>query len=287
MKSRIDSNSEEKALEREREKEYSESIDALAEEQANGSFDENKEYTLLAGYVDKDGITHSTFTLREMTGADEEFVNRSDIKTNGAKVATALLSRCVLSVGTLTRKSVGNPKDWENIFKEMYTGDRDIMLLELRRLSIGDTIEVTHTCPNPECKAKLKTEVSIDELTILEFDGMREIPFELPRGYKDRKGVMHKTGIMRRPNGLDGELLTPLAKNNIAKAETTLLTRICKFDDGAYIDESVMASLSVRDRNYLQTLLNDHQFGIDMTVDVMCDHCGEYFKGNLNQSNFI
>lgn len=287
MKSRIDSNSEEKALEREREKEYSDSIDALAEEQANGSFDENKEYTLLAGYVDKDGITHSTFTLREMTGADEEFVNRSDIKTNGAKVATALLSRCVLSVGTLTRKSVGNPKDWENIFKEMYTGDRDIMLLELRRLSIGDTIEVTHTCPNPECKAKLKTEVSIDELTILEFDGMREIPFELPRGYKDRKGVIHKTGIMRRPNGLDGELLTPLAKNNIAKAETTLLTRICKFDDGAYIDESVMASLSVRDRNYLQTLLNDHQFGIDMTVDVMCDHCGEYFKGNLNQSNFI
>lgn len=287
MKSRIDSNSEEKALEREREKEYSESIDALAEEQANGSFDENKEYTLLAGYVDKDGITHSTFTLREMTGADEEFVNRSDIKTNGAKVATALLSRCVLSVGTLTRKSVGNPKDWENIFKEMYTGDRDIMLLELRRLSIGDTIEVTHTCPNPECKAKLKTEVSINELTILEFDGMREIPFELPRGYKDRKGVLHKTGIMRRPNGLDGELLTPLAKNNIAKAETTLLTRICKFDDGAYIDESVMASLSVRDRNYLQTLLNDHQFGIDMTVDVMCDHCGEYFKGNLNQSNFI
>ena len=287
MKSRIDSNSEEKALEREREKEYSESIDALAEEQANGSFDENKEYTLLAGYVDKDGITHSTFTLREMTGADEEFVNRSDIKTNGAKVATALLSRCVLSVGTLTRKSVGNPKDWENIFKEMYTGDRDIMLLELRRLSIGDTIEVTHTCPNSECKAKLKTEVSIDELTILEFDGMREIPFELPKGYKDRKGVLHKTGIMRRPNGLDGELLTPLAKNNIAKAETTLLTRICKFDDGAYIDESVMASLSVRDRNYLQTLLNDHQFGIDMTVDVMCDHCGEYFKGNLNQSNFI
>ena len=104
MKSRIDSNSEEKALEREREKEYSDSIDALAEEQANGSFDENKEYSLLAGYVDKDGITHSTFTLREMTGADEEFVHRSDIKTNGAKVATALLSRCVLSVGTHTRK---------------------------------------------------------------------------------------------------------------------------------------------------------------------------------------
>lgn len=287
MKSRIDGNSEEKALEREREQEYAESIQEIAESQSEAGSDTTKELDLLAGYVDKDGVTHKTFTIREMTGADEEYVNRADIKTNGAKVSTALLSRCVLSVGTLTRKSVGNPKAWENIFKEMLTGDRDIILLALRKESIGDTIEVTHTCPNPDCKAKLKTEVSIDELDILEFDGLREIPFELPKGYKDRKGVVHKTGIMRRPNGLDGELLTPLAKNNIAKAETLLLTRICKFDDGTYIDESVMASLSLKDRNYLQNLLNDHQFGVDMTLDVMCDRCGEYFKGNLNQSNFI
>lgn len=286
MKSRIESN-EDIALEREREKEYADSIAEIAETQSEGSFDENKVYDLLAGYVDKDGVTHKTFTLREMTGADEEFVNRADIKSNGAKVSTALLSRCVLSVGTLTRKSFNSPKEWENIFKEMYTGDRDIILLELRRISIGDTIEVSHTCPNPECKAKLKTEILIDELKINEFDGLREIPFELPKGYKDKKGVIHKQGIMRRPNGLDGELLTPLAKNNIAKAETLLLTRICKFSDGAYIDDSVMASLSIKDRNYLQSLLNDHQFGIDMTVDIMCDHCGEYFKGNLNQSNFI
>lgn len=286
MKSRIESN-EDIALEREREKEYADSIAEIAETQSEGSFDENKVYDLLAGYVDKDGVTHKTFTLREMTGADEEFVNRADIKSNGAKVSTALLSRCVLSVGTLTRKSFNSPKEWENIFKEMYTGDRDIILLELRRISIGDTIEVSHTCPNPECKAKLKTEILVDELKINEFDGLREIPFELPKGYKDKKGVIHKQGVMRRPNGLDGELLTPLAKNNIAKAETLLLTRICKFSDGAYIDDSVMASLSIKDRNYLQSLLNDHQFGIDMTVDIMCDHCGEYFKGNLNQSNFI
>lgn len=287
MKSRIDGNSEEREFEREREKEFADSINEIADSHSEGSFDEEKVYDLLAGYVDKDGVCHKTFTIREMTGADEEYVNRADIKSNGAKITTALLSRCVQSVGTLTRKSVGNPKDWEDIFKKMFVGDRDVILLELRRISIGETIEVSHTCPNPECKAKLKTEISIDELQINEFDGLREIPFELPKGYKDRKGVLHKTGVMRRPNGLDGELLTPIAKKNIAKAETTLLTRICKFDDGAYIDESVMASLSVKDRNYLQSLLNDHQFGVDMTVDIMCDHCGELFKGNLNQSNFI
>lgn len=116
---------------------------------------EEKVYSLLAGYTDKDGITHNTFTLREMTGADEEYVNRSDIKSNGAKVSTALLARCVTSIGTLTRKSVGGPKEWEDIIKHIYVGDRDVMLLELRRLSIGEEIEVTHTCPNPDVRQNL------------------------------------------------------------------------------------------------------------------------------------
>lgn len=275
----------ERDLEKECEQEYRDSIAEIAETQLVTS-DENTVFNLLAGYVDKDGINHTTFTLREMTGADEEFINRSDIKSNGAKVTTALLSRCVTSIGSLTKKSVG-VKEWENIFKNLYVGDRDVMLLELRRMSIGETIEVTHVCTNPDCKAKLKTIVDLDELEITGFDGVREIPFELPKGYRDRKGVLHKTGIMRRPNGLDGELLTPVAKNNLAKAETTLLTRICKFDDGAYIDDSVMSGLSIKDRKYLNDVLNDHAFGVAMTVTVMCDKCGEEFKGNLNQVNFI
>lgn len=284
MKSRIESNNEEREMERD----YAESITEIAEDtQSLSGSDENEVHDLLAGYVDKDGVCHKTFTIREMTGADEEYINRADIKSNGARVITALLSRCVLSVGTLTKKSVGNPKEWENIFKEMLSGDRDIIMLAIRRESIGDTIEVTHTCPNPDCKAKLKTVVSLDELAINEFDGIREMPFELPKGYRDRKGEFHKKGIMRRPNGLDGELLTPLAKNNLAKAETTLLTRICRFEDGTHIDESIMSGLTKRDRDYLLSVLNDHPMGVDMTVDVMCDRCGEYFKGNLNQSNFI
>lgn len=283
MKARIDNDRESRDIEIE--KEYSESLSNIAETATDVG--EEKVYSLLAGYTDKDGITHNTFTLREMTGADEEYVNRSDIKSNGAKVSTALLARCVTSIGTLTRKSVGGPKEWEDIIKHLYVGDRDVMLLELRRLSIGGEIEVTHTCPNPACKAKLNTVVNVDELEITEFNGINEIPFELPRGFVDKKGNLHKTGVMRRPNGLDGELLTPIAKNNMAKAETALLTRLCKFDDGVYIDDSVIANLSVKDRNYLQKQLNDNFFGVNMSVDVMCDRCGESFKGNLNQTNFI
>lgn len=287
MKANINRNlNEEVNEERELEKEYQADLSDIAEKGSQHNYEEGAEYELLAGYVDENGTVHKTFTLREMTGEDEEYINRSDIKTNGAKVSTALLTRCVTSIGSLTKKSVGI-KAWNKIFEELLVGDRDLMLLQLRKDSIGEEIEVVHTCPNPECKAKLKTTILVDELEILPFDGMREIPFELPKGYTDSKGVLHKTGKMRRPNGLDGEILTPVAKNNMAKAESLLLSRICQFDDNTFIDQSIMAKLSVKDRQYLQKLLNDHTFGVDMSVSVMCDRCGEEFKGTLNQSNFI
>lgn len=274
------------AMENDAEKEYMAEMSDIADRESSNSYEEGETHELLAGYEDENGTVHKTFTLREMTGEDEEYINRTDIKSNGAKVSTALLSRCVTSIGNLTKKSVG-PQNWNKIFQNILVGDRDIMLLELRKQSLGNEIEVVHTCPNPECKAKLKTIIEVDELEITPYNGIKEIPFELPKGYTDSKGVLHKSGKMRRPNGLDGEVLTPVAKNNIAKAESLLLSRICQFDDGAFIDQSIMAKLSLKDRKYLQELLHENTFGVEMTVPVMCDRCGEEFRGTLNQSNFI
>lgn len=248
--------------------------------------DDSQVFELLAGYKDKDGVTHKEFTLREMTGKDEEAIHKSDIKSNGSKIVSVLLSRCVTRIGTLTPKSLGKQK-WEELIKSLFTGDQDYMLIQLRKMSIGEEIEVNHVCPNKDCKAKLKTVLSVDELEVIPFSGDRVIEFELPRGYKDRKGVLHKTGTMRLPTGLDREVLTPLAKSNLAKAETVMLTRLCKFDDGAYVDDDVMSSLSIRDREYLQKLLREHYFGVKLETEVVCDSCGESFVGSFNASNFI
>lgn len=249
--------------------------------------DDSPIFEMLAGYKDKDGVVHKEFTLREMTGKDEEAIHKTDVKNNGSKVVTVLLTRCVTRIGTLTPKSVGGRQKWEEIIKSLYTGDQDYMLIQLRRISIGEEVELNHVCPNKDCKAKLHTVLALDELDTIPFDGERAIEFELPRGHKDRKGVIHKTGVMRLPTGLDREILTPLAKTNLAKAETTMLTRLCKFDDGAYVDDDVMSSLSIRDREYLQKLLREHFFGVKLETEVVCDSCGETFVGSFNASNFI
>lgn len=249
--------------------------------------EEDEVFEMLAGYKDENGVTHKEFTIREINGKDEEAIHKTDVKSNGSKVVSTLLTRCVTRIGTLTPKSVGGRANWENIIKSLLTGDQDYMLIQLRKLSIGEEIEVNHVCPNPECKTKLHTILDVDELEVIPFSGEREIAFELPRGYKDKKGVLHKTGTMRLPRGLDREVLTPLAKTNLAKAETVMLTRLCKFDDGAYVDEDVMGSLSIRDREYLQKLLQKHFFGVKLETEVICDSCGEAFTGSFNASNFI
>ena len=248
--------------------------------------DDESVFEMLAGYKDKDDVIHREFTLREMTGKDEEAIHKSDVKSNGSKVVSVLLSRCVTRIGTLTPKSLGKQK-WEELIKSLFTGDQDYMLIQLRKLSIGEEIELNHVCPNKDCKAKLNTVLNVDELEVVPFSGEREIEFELPRGYKDRKGVLHKTGTLRLPTGLDREVLTPLAKTNLAKAETVMLTRLCKFDDGAYVDDDVMSSLSIRDREYLQKLLQEHYFGVKLETEITCDSCGESFMGSFNASNFI
>lgn len=282
MKSRIENGVSEEEVQRD----YNDSLNEIVMAETKGEYEENKVHDLLAGYVDENGVTHKTFTVREMTGKDEEAIQKSDVRNNGAKVITTLLTRCTTSIGEISKSDV-SPKEWEDIIKSLYVGDQDIILLEIRKSSIGDSIEANHVCPNPDCKAKLHTVVDVDELRIEPFKGLREIPFELIRGHVDKKGVVHKNGYMRLPNGFDREVLTPLAKKNLAKAETIMLTRICKFKDGTYIDENVMANLTTKDRNYLTTLMHDNSFGIDLTTDISCDVCGEEFKANLNVTNFI
>jgi hypothetical protein len=253
------------------------------ESQVTTVIDDDAVFELPAGYVDENGTLHKSFTVREMTGRDEEAIDKPELRENGCKVISALLERCVLSIGTLTRQELGTEK-WREIIKGLLMEDQDYIFIKIRALSMGDEFEVSHICP--KCGAKLRTFVSYSELEIVPFKGMRVVPFELPKGYRDKKGQVHKTGSMRLATGLDRELLTPLAKKNKAKANTVLLTRLCKFSDNTPITEDTMRDLTVRDRDYLAKIMNDNLFGVKLETEITCTDCGETFTGNMTPANF-
>lgn len=262
------------------EKEEKPEISSLSVDEDGNS----EEYPLLAGYEDEDGKTYDTFTFREMNGKDEEAINKSDIRMNGAKVMNVLVERCVTSIGGLTRKSVGAVK-WKKIIESLLGGDIDWMVMKIRAASKGNEIEFRHTCPH--CKAKLTSFVDVDEFGTVEFKGLREIPFNLVRGYKDKKGAVHKDGVIRLMNAKDREVVTPMIRKNPAQALTAILSRTCVFDDGFPVDAEVMSSLSVRDRDILNDLLKENTFGIDTTIELTCSSCGEDITSEVQTSNFL
>lgn len=249
------------------------------------NIDEEQTFEMLGGYLDDENVLHTTFTVREMTGRDEEAIGKPEVKSNGSKLASVLLQRCVTSIGTLTPQKLGSMR-WQEVIRGLYGADQDVILMKIREVSLGKDIEVNHVCPNPKCGSKLKTIIGVDEFEIEPFKDKRHIDFVLPSGYKDRKGN-HKEGYMRLPTGLDREILTPAAKNNIAKAQTTMLTRLISFNDDTLVTEDVLADMASRDREYLQKLLTENSFGIKLSFEVTCDVCGTAFPGNLSTSNFI
>lgn len=239
---------------------------------------------MLAGYVDKDGVLHTTFTYREMNGKDEEAISKADVRQNGAKMVNVLVERCVVAIGTLTKKECG--ARWGTIVRELLGGDLDYMAFKIRELSKGKEVEFTHKCPN--CGSKLTTIVSTDEFNIKPYMGQSVIDFTLARGYKDGKKEIHKEGVIRLPNGFDREIVTPLFKKNVSTAMTMMLTRLISFNDGALVTQNLVNEMTLRDRDILEKIIKENTFGVDTTLDnLICSNCGQDISGEVGQSNFL
>ena len=239
---------------------------------------------LLAGYTDSDGVLHDTFSFREMTGRDEEAISKADVRANGSKLVNVLCERCVTEIGTITKKSVGSAK-WGQIIREMLGGDLVWMAFKIREVSKGREVTFTHICPY--CGAKLETTVDTDEFEITPYKGVSSVEFSLPRGYRDLKKAVHKDGVLRLPNGLDMELVTPLIKKNTSSAMTVLLTRLVSFSDGATVSQACINEMSLRDREVLEKIIKENDFGISTNFDLICDSCGRGFSAGIAQSNFF
>lgn len=238
---------------------------------------------LLAGYVDKDGVLHTTFTYREMNGKDEEAISKADVRQNGAKMVNVLVERCVTKIGTLTKKECG--ARWGTVVRELLGGDLDYMAFKIRELSKGKEVEFIHKCPN--CGTKLTTIVSTDEFQIKPYMGQSAIDFSLVRGYKDGRGELHKDGIIRLPNGFDREIVTPLFKKNPSTAMTMMLTRLMAFNDGALVTQNLVNEMTLRDREILEKIIKENTFGIDTNIEIVCSSCGQDISGEVGQSNFL
>lgn len=251
-------------------------------------FEDTVTFDLEVGHKDAQGTVHKEVEIRDITGFDEEAISKPEVRGNIGKLITTLIANVVVRIGDLTPKTVGSRSKWEKIFQELPMGDRDRIMLEIRKNSNGDEIELDMKCPH--CKQKIKHIVEIEsdiESRSLEVDPF-SIPFELPKGLKNKEGELCKVGTIRLPNGIDQEQLDAIARKNAGQANTTLLARtIAELNGYGKVALSDLRKMSVRDRDYLIKVLDESSYGPKFVISFPCPSCMEDIEAGVHPANFL
>jgi hypothetical protein len=110
-----------------------------------------------------------------------------------------------------------------------------------------------------------------------------EFEFTLPKGYIDKAGNLHRTGIMRLANANDEikPLADPRVKNNNAYIVVILLSRvITRLGTLTLTDikEDVIENLFAADLAYLQDFYYRINSNGSARVTILCPHCEQEFE---------
>jgi hypothetical protein len=108
-----------------------------------------------------------------------------------------------------------------------------------------------------------------------------EFEFNLPKGYIDKDGNLHRQGIMRLANAKDeiSPLQDPRVQRNQAYLVVILLSRVVtRLGDLTDINPGVIENLFSADLSYLQDLYSRINANGHSRVQVSCPECEHNFE---------
>lgn len=208
------------------------------------------------GLVLDDGRRLGRAELRPLTGREEEWVTQH-AGTPSAHLATKLLSACFVRLEDVPVSS--------EIIGKLLVGDRDYLILQLRRMTLGDRFAAVFSCP--ACKRAMDVEFVAQDIFI-EPRPQNAATYTWPTG--------DRVVQYRLPNGADQEMVADLSPNEAVEA---LLAR-CVIDDGG-------TPLSVEERAALIADMDVHAPQIDLELDLSCPECGHSFTTPFDCTSFF
>lgn len=225
------------------------------------------EYELPCGYLDADGNLHTSVSVREMTGEEEEVLAARNMPGN--KKINRILSSCTKSIGDVQGGNV------ERIVQDLTQGDRVYLLIAIRRASLGDEMPFLTKCPSCEQEARFVLDLADLETIKMADPNVRTYTVTLP-----------KTG-----KKVSMKVLTGRGEDAIGKASlrgrdlitTAIFARIDSIDDKP-VTISDLKALPIIDRNFLRNEWEDHEGGVDTEVKIDCPGCGIEYDTELDIS---
>ncbi|MEU1816088.1 hypothetical protein ABZ543_12955 [Streptomyces roseifaciens] len=193
----------------------------------------------------RDGAWHHDAEVRELTGEDEEAIAAAG---SPLRVIDTLLLRGVVRVGpeSMSRQVAG----------ELLIGDRELLILGIRRATFGDTIEF-EALPCPHCEELTDLSVPLDAIPLVRLAEPERTELEVPL----RRGAVAHVAL---PTGSDQAAVLSLRDATEAKQNSEVLSR-CLLRvvsaDGVVEEKPNARKLSIADRHTLLDFLTKTQPG--------------------------
>jgi hypothetical protein len=235
------------------------------------------EGVLPCGYLAPDGSLHTEYVVREMGGKEEDLLAARGPWTGRI---TQVLLNCTVRIGDIeSREALGKTS------REMTTTDRMLLVLSLRRISLGDKYDMKIACPNRECRKEKSYTVDLSQLEV------RAMPDRHKRQFVDvmPSGRQVSWHVMMMP---DEEFTERKRKTSEDMSMTLMIAARIDAIDGVFVDRgkgfdaamSMVQELSMRDRNHLRALFDEREAYLDDQLEFMCPYCEYVWKSRLDIS---
>jgi hypothetical protein len=219
----------------------------------------SSEVTLPGGFINREGALVKYAEVRELNGMDEEAIAKAG---SSSRALLVMLQRGLVSIGT----EEANKQDLDNLL----SGDRDAILIGIRKVTFGTEADFSLTCPH--CRTGLGVTVDLDE----------DVPYrELEDPINDRvfDYESKKHGVIRvsLPTGATQRKLMENTDKTLAELNTILLAGCVDSVNGIVsMGASTVLKLGMADREALVSNIISRNPGPRLgEVSTHCEACGE------------
>src|SRR5262245_10305330 len=213
---------------------------------------------LPGGLVLDDGRRLGRAELRPLTGREEEWVTQH-ANTPSAKMTTRILSSCFVCLENV-------PVD-PDIIGKLLVGDRDFLILQLRRITLGDRFAAVFSCP--ACNSAMDVEFLAQDILV---EPRPQDATTYIWHLNDQRPPIH----FRLPNGVDQEAVADLSAD---EAVEVLLAR-CVIDDGG-------TPLTAEERAAVIAEMDRLAPQINLELELNCPECGHSFTTPFDCTAFF
>lgn len=160
-------------------------------------------------------------------------------------------------------------------------GDREALMLHLRRLTLGERIVALFTCPNPDCKEVLSHDMNVKSLLLPVYSRWQKA-YESSFATEEGRCLVR----FRLPDGRDQERAAITALSRGLEAAADELVRGCileaRDEDGSPL-QSISCAVAAR----LSSCMSELDPQAELLLELKCPSCGMSFESLFDAAGFF